>query len=242
MKFIVILAAVAAAIFLSGCATGPPFHVAVNGLAPQTVSSTASSCVILPGNQDVTPDNLQFREYAAYVERALIRRGFHPASRLEEPDLAIFLSYGIGDPKEHFYSYSLPIFGQTGVSSSTTYGTISSYSDGFASYSGTTYYTPTYGITGYSNHVGTRVTYTRHILIDAVNYTASTSQDKLVPVWKCAITSTGSSDDLRRVFPIMLGAAAQYLGVDTGQTIAVKLYKDDPRVLRIKGIPAEEKQ
>lgn len=244
MKHIVILASVVAATFLSGCATTPQrqgYTVSVNGLAAQA-SNSAVSFVILPGDTNVTATDLQFQEYAAFVERAMSQRGFSRAPSFESADMAIFLTYGIGEPKEHVYSYSLPTFGQTGISSATTYGNISGSAYGSANYSGTTYYTPSYGITGYSSHSGTAVTYTRRIFIEAVDLPTHRSQNKLLQLWKTAIVSVGSSGDLREVFPVMVGAASTYLGSNTGQVRTVTLHENDPRVLFVKGISEAQKK
>ena len=238
MKHIAILVSVLAAAFLSGCATTqrPSYTVSVNGLATQTTNA-AASFVILPGDKNVAATDLQFQEYAGFVERALGQRGLHRAPSVDEADMMIFLAYGIGDPKEHVYSYSLPHFGQTGVSSSTTYGSI--YGN---SYSGTTYYNPTYGITGYSSQVGTYVTFTRHVFIEAVDLPTYRSQNKVVQVWKTEIVSVGSSGDLRKVIPVMIGAASSYMGTNTGEIRTVNLYEDDPRVMLVKGITVEQKK
>ena len=238
MKHIAILVSGVAAAFLSGCATTqrPSYTVSVNGLAAQTTNA-AASFIVLPGDKNVAATDLQFQEYAGFVERALGQRGLHRAPSVDKADMMIFLAYGIGDPKEHVYSYSLPNFGQTGVSSSTTYGSL--YGN---SYSGTTYYTPTYGVTGYSSHVGTYVTFTRHVFIEAVDIPTYRSKKKVVQVWKTGIVSVGSSGDLRRVFPVMIGAASSYLGTNTGEIRTVNLYEDDPRVLLVKGITVEKKK
>lgn len=250
MKHITTLASVLAAAFLSGCATTqrPSYIVSVNGLASQTTNAGVAF-VILPGDRDVADTDLQFQEYAGFVERALNQSGFHRAPALEDADIAVFLAYGIGDPKEHVYSYSIPHFGQTGVSSTTTYGNISGSAYGYgntaygsANYSETTHYTPSYGITGYSSHIGTFVTYTRYVFIEAVDLPTHRRQNKVVQLWKSGITSVGSSGDLRRVFPVMIGAASSYLGKNTGAIQKVELYEDDPRVLLVKGIPVEQKK
>jgi len=236
---------------LSGCATTPQretFYVSVSGLAGHSTNS-AVSFVILPGDKNITVTDLQFQEYAGVVERAMSQHGFRRTPSFEDADMAIFLAYGIGEPKEHVYSFSLPVFGQTGISSATTYGNISGSAYGFgntaygsANYSGTTYYTPSYGITGYSSHIGTLVTYTRHIFIEAVDLPIYRSQNKVVQLWKTGIVSVGSSGDLRRVFPVMVGAATPHLSTNTGQVRMVELFEDDPRVLFVKGIPVEKKK
>ncbi|MBM3837474.1 MAG: hypothetical protein FJ398_05855 [Verrucomicrobia bacterium] len=84
MKNIVILASVVAAVILSGCATTPQrqrYRVSVNGLAAQTTNAPVSF-VILPGDKDVRATELQFQEYAGFVERALSQRGFHRDSAI----------------------------------------------------------------------------------------------------------------------------------------------------------------
>lgn len=228
-----------APLFLSGCTTTPrkpKYTVSVNGFAAPMTNS-AISFIVLPGEKGVEASDLQFQEYSTFLERALSQRGFRRVSSIEDADIAVFLAYGIGEPKEHVYSYSIPHFGQTGVSSSTTYGSF--YGN---SYSGTTYYNPTYGVTGYSSHVGTYTTFTRHILIEAVDMAAYRSQNKTMQLWKTVIVSIGSSGDLRRVFPVMIGAAAAYLSTSTGEVRTVDIYEDDPRVLLVKGVQLEQKK
>ena len=63
----------------------------------------------------------------------------------------------------------------------------------------------------------------------------SQSQE-ILPLWKTNITSTGSSGDLRLVFPVLVGAAADHLGTNTGHQVVVELGEDDIRVRRVKGL------
>lgn len=144
---------------LSGCATVRPqrqYHVEVDSLAAPTAREK-HTYLLLPGNEGITWDDLQFQEYALYVMRVLNSQGFISADKAEDADVAIVLSYGIGDPKTRQYSYALPVWGETGVSSSHTYGTATAYGNS-AYYSGTTTYTPTYGVTGYATQLGSVTT------------------------------------------------------------------------------------
>ncbi len=227
-------------LLLSGCATiQPQFHVRVDSISGEKPDK--SSYILLPGNKDTKAEDLQFKEYVAYVNRALIKQGFVPAESFEKANVAIFLVYGIGDPQEHQYSYSLPTWGQTGVSSSYTTGTISSYG-GYGSYSGTTTYTPTYGVTGSTTHIGSYTTFFRFMVLDAVDLDEYKKSKKEVQLWKTTVTSAGSSGDLRRVFPILVAASQQYVGKNTGQKVEVNLYEEDERVIEIKGIEKTEKK
>lgn len=227
------------AILLTGCATvGPPqFHVKVDSLA-SPAAETKKTYILLPGNEGVTWDDLQFQEYAAYVLRVLAYQGFELADEPGKADVAVVLAYGIGDPETRQYTYSMPVWGKTGVSSSSTSGSISTFGN-TASYSGTTTYTPSYGITGYRTGTGTRTSYFRYALLTGFDIKKYEETGKAIQLWNTSITSSGSSGDLRRVFPILMGAAAPHLGTNTGQQVAVRLYESDNIVMSVKGIPPE---
>lgn len=96
------------AALLSGCAT--QFRVNVDSLSSESATGK-KSYILLPSNKNTTPGDLQFKEFAAYVHRALLAQGFTQVESLEKADIAIFLAYGIGDPQEHSYSYALPVWG-----------------------------------------------------------------------------------------------------------------------------------
>jgi hypothetical protein len=153
--------------------------------------------------------------------------------------VAIVLSYGIGDPETTQYSYSLPVWGQTGVSSARTYGTATTYGN-TSYYSGSTTYTPSYGVTGYTSHVGAQTTYFRHALITGYDLKAFKETEKQVQLWRTTVTSTGSSGDLRRVFPVLIGAAIPYLATNTGKQVPVQLYENDQIVRIVKGETVEK--
>lgn len=218
--------------FLTGCAAqAPRFQVNVDGMASSSAPD-GKRYVLLPGNKDTRSEDLQFQEFSAYVHRALSGSGYTLASGLDSADLAIFIVYGIGAPERHQYSYSMPIWGQTGVSSSTTTGTVSSY----GSFSANTTYTPTYGVKGFANESGEYVTYYRYLVIDAYDAPRSKLEQKAVPAWRTSVDSTGSSGDLRLVFPILVAASREYIGHNTGHRVEISLREADKSVQAIKGV------
>ena len=210
LKSILLLASLCVGVtLLSSCAT-TRFKSNVDSLAqPDAVAK--KRFVLLPGGKGVEVSDLQFLEFASYVERIFTEKGFVKATSVPDADVAIFLAYAIGDPQTYQYAYSLSNWGQTGVSSSNTRGTITSYG-GTASYSGTTTYTPTYGITGSTTYVGTDTVYTRFLFLDAYDVSAYMKEKKMAQVWKTSVVSTGSSGDLRLVVPYMVAAMRPYLG------------------------------
>lgn len=196
--------------------------------------------VLLSGDNKLNSGDLQFQEYASYITRALLKRGFTQAESIDSAEVAIFLAYGIGEPQEHQYSYSRPIFGQTGVSSSYTTGSATTYG-GLTNYSGITSYTPTYGITGIANHTDTYVTYYRYLILDAINADEFRTSNKLNQEWKTTITSTGSSSDLRKIFPLMVAASVPYIGINTTGKVSKELNGNEDIFHEIMGVSVKDK-
>jgi len=225
---------------LSGCAstTAPYFNVFVDSISAPS-SEELKKYVLLPNNKGVTVDDLQFQEYASYVDRALLSQGFIKANDFNDANVAIFLGYGIGEPQTNQYTYSLPTWGKTGVASSNTYGTVSTYGN-TATVSSNTTYTPTYGVTGSTTHVGSYTTFTRYLLINALDLNEYKTNDKQKQIWKTTIVSTGSSGDLRQVLPVLVAASKPYVSKNTGKKIKVSLQEQDQRVLNIKGITTNQ--
>ena len=217
----------------AGCATQPTILVNVDALSVPG-AATAQEYVLLPGAEDISPDDLRFKEFCVYLERALVSKGFVPAEGLDSAEVVIFVSYAIGDPKDHIYSYSIPHYGKTGIASSHTSGTVQSFGN-YGTYSGTTTYQPSYGVTGYSSHVGTYVTYTRWLSLVACDVAAYRREKKTIELWRVQAVSTGRSGDLRRVFPIMVTAVRPHLAESTDKkSITVTLKENDEEVIRIR--------
>jgi hypothetical protein len=223
MKTLRIILIYGSLLVISGCA-GTQFQTSVSSLT--TAGAQAKKhYLLLPTDKNTSPDDLQFKEYAHYVDKALAENGFTKETELTSADVIIFLTYLISDPKTYQETYSMPIFGQTGVSSSTTYGSVSS--SGY--FSGTTTYTPTYGVTGYSSGVVNRTIFSRAISLDAIDAKAFMNE-KIKGVWRTSAVSTGSSGDLRLVFPYIIASMEPYIATNTGKNIVVNINENDPAV------------
>ena len=173
---------------------------------------------------------MQYLEFAEYVKRALKKQGFVEAGTSYQARLAIFLRYGIGDPQTHHYTYTVPTFGQTGAQTTTNAWSAGKFGSFYQSRT-----TPTYGVTGSQTYSGSYVTYTRYIILEAIDLDIYNRNQTIQPVWKTKIVSTGSSGDLRAVFPIILAASQDYIGRNTESMIDLDISGDDPRIDEIKG-------
>ncbi len=202
-------------ILLSACT--PKFIVEVDSLCTPTAKEK-TSYTLVPGNKDCSKLDLQYIEFETYTNRALQNIGFHHASEDEPAEVLITLYFGISDPESHEYIYSVPVYGQTGTTASTT------YCNGWTN----TTYTPNYGIVGSNTHVDISVVFKSYLTLVATNETRT--------LWQTNITHVGETGDLRILFPIMLAAAKDHIATDTGKIIQIKLKEKDERVLDIKGI------
>ena len=227
--FTVATLAMLAGIILSGCVS---CRIGVSGFSDPNYTG-GHSYWLLSGKENVTVDDLEFREYAAYLRRGLNQAGFSESTTLDQADLAIFINYGIGDAKEQAYSYSMPVYGQTGGGtynfSGTTY---SSY--GSATTYGTATQTPQYGVVGSQQFSGATLTYLRYLSVDALDMKAFRNEKKMVPVWRTDVTSRGTSGDLRSVFPVLVAAATPHFGKNTKKQVVVDLSEGDKQVQQIK--------
>lgn len=227
------LLALVSVVMTSACVTmrGTRVVMDVDCLA-RTDAVTKNFYVLVPGERGVDAGDLQFREFAAYVDRLLSEKGFVKVEDFQDADVAVLMVYAIGDPETYLSTYSTPVWGKTGVSSSETKGDVSSYG-GRSTYSSSTKYKPSYGVTGYKTHVRTDVSFTRFLSLSAYDVSAFVREGRTSQVWSARVSSTGSTNDLRFVFPYMVAAMKPYLGFNTGRKIAVELSADDPRVLRV---------
>tara|TARA_B110000971_G_scaffold209067_1_gene234780 strand:+ start:97 stop:792 length:696 start_codon:yes stop_codon:yes gene_type:complete len=214
---------------ISGCETTPlaerkpEYTVWVSSLG----NGQASKFQLIPFDKRISAVDLQFKEYAGYVERALTLKGYNKAMSAEEADVVIMLGYEISDGEEKASSRQIPQFGQTGSLNLGTTGTISTF--GNTSYlNAQTNTMPLYGITGVSTVTDRYTTFTRRIVVSA--YDSTKSQE----LWTTKIVSTGSSGDLRQVFPVMVGAARVFLGKATAKAEKITILEEAPEVMVIR--------
>jgi len=211
-------------IFLQACATGrysePEFIINIDSISSENYVHN-KKYILLPGTKEVSPRDLQFQEYANYLIRVLHPKGYRLSS-VEDADLVIFLQYGIGEPEEYTKNFVVPIFGQTGIASSHLYGN-TSFIGNTANFSGTAINTPRYGVRGFVPSRREYVLYNRYVSITAFDRRAFAESEEVIQVWETSITSRGASDDLRRVFPIMIATAFPYISENTGQKVKLRV-------------------
>jgi len=141
--------------------------------------------------------SLEFKTYAAMLKDELFAKGLTEAP-IQQANFAIFMHYGIGEGKQVVTNY--PIYGQTGVSRSTTTGTVNTYGNS-ATYNQSTYNTPSYGVVG--TGTATSTVFQRYLfvnILDVNKYKAGVD----AKIYEGTAKSDGTSDQLSAVLPIMM--------------------------------------
>jgi hypothetical protein len=190
-----------------------------------------SVAMVICNDTTISKYDLKNLEFESYIKTMLAAKGYSFTNNNDEANIIIFYEYGISDPKVYTSQQVVPVWGQTGVSSSRT---VSGTSFG-KPYTKTTY-EPSYGVVGSNVVTNTTTTYVRWANISAfdADYYRETGDDKMI--WLTEIQSEGSSDDLRYIFPFLLVAAEEYIGQNTMEKITVRLPSNpvDKKVLEVK--------
>lgn len=161
-------------------------------------------------------DTLEHRSYLNLVSNELARYGYEEVS-IEYSEIIVVLAYGIDDGKT--VSRNIPIWGQTGVQSSTTTGQINTYGN-YGTFSGTTTYTPTYGVTGYTTAQSTK--YKREVYVNFYD-TSSVLEGNPTSILETRAISEGSSNEISAVMPSIIKAIFKDFPGESGKTRRVDI-------------------
>jgi len=227
------------ALFLcAGCSGPATYHVTVSSIAREpdpaqggaAADTTAAdkTYVMRSGMPGVAPDDLQFLEFAVYVERVLASKGYVRTGDEARAAMAVSLCYDV-DASRHTYTYSTPIYGPIG------------HCHHACPSGGATHHT-IYGVVGQHFHTGTYTMFHRTISIQGSDVRRHGSRAKDVPRWETTIRSSGSESDLRQLFPILIAAAIDRVATNTIKPVELTIAEDDPRIRWVKGLPVQANQ
>jgi hypothetical protein len=188
--------------------------IAVNSFA-NPYAETTLAYLVLPLNEGVQPNDLEFQEYSRYLGKALDARGYRAARSFEEAQVAVFLGYGIGPPEKHVANYHAPVAGPIPAGSTVA---IPMGTSDLADTASTDVHTK----------------FTRYAIINAIDFAEYKAERRLVRVWSTKIVSIGNTGDLRAMFPVILAGAWDLLGVNRRRVIYRQVELNGEQVLWMK--------
>ena len=226
MKKILPYFAIALVVFmLSGCSSGT-FHVEVDSIARQDLSSNLiENYYILPADSQKKPDDLFFQEVVSAIKPYLEQKNIAVANDVSQADNVIMLDYGISAPIQNTESYMVPQRGIVGYDTY-SYGNSNYNIDGnyvYGQRNSTSYTSPRYGIVGYKTEQRQYTTYNRWITM--TGYRLIGNPPNIGPQrWKISLRSEGSSNDFRKVLPFIISPLADTLCVNTEGVVKFAVY------------------
>ena len=161
------------------------------------------------GNDMVSSDDIEFKEYASYLDKDLKLQGAINTKDKDNADLCILLNYFMTDES---YTESIPVpeFGRTTLASTTTKGN-------------TTTYNYNYGTTGY--HYVQRNVSNYTTIVNIYCYDNKSRDSKPIMLWKTNFKMGYSSDNMRKVIQYILYMGSRkekgIFGKSTGTDISV---------------------
>jgi len=142
--------------------------------------------------------SLEFNYYANIIKSGLTERGMTFTDNIDNANIILLFSYGITDGKEK--TGSLPVFGQTGISSSSS--TFNFYNRGGNTTGNiSTINNPSYGIIGTRQYSYTE--YGRYLWIGMFDK-QSLVDNNVKQLYNATIISVGSASNIKEVLPTMI--------------------------------------
>ena len=186
------------------------FRICVDSLIARGADLKSKTYIIASAMQNVSDDDIQFKEFARYVENALSLKGYTRKNNKEDADLLISLAYWIGEPK-------------TTTSTETyTTGVGYSYPVGWMWY---TVPPQTH------EETTTKTTYKKTLVLEAYDLKDTSKHSQL---WKTTLENEDSRGDLRLILPYMIRGGLDWFGVDSVGKKYRSVSGRDPMVLEIR--------
>ena len=195
--------------------------------------------------------NPEFQEYTDQVARALPSHGYIrvTGNQQAQPDLAVCLWTGIGEPQKDYYEASSAIYERNIVNVKVGDSPSKTNPSSRLAVSTKSITEATTGLTGANvvksqAHTVPRTVYTKHLSVLAEDLstavkdraTRAYGSAAIQPLWSVGVTTTGSAGNLHDVVPAMLAAAQPPLGTHADKAIRVKFGENDSRIKEIRGL------
>ncbi|MDH5326796.1 MAG: hypothetical protein OEZ68_13675 [Gammaproteobacteria bacterium] len=213
-------------IILLGCARMVVVDVSAIVDPDHQPDATAKKYLLSPDNDNKSND-LYFKEFSSYFERALAKSGFNRTRIKEQANFEIVFSFGLSDRHSGTYTDITPIYDFVGGETITI---TEKSSDPAVESKVTTIYVPAryerIG-TGLESHAYTY--FVAHASLEARSITKDTGKSKIL--WHIQAQSRVTDTDLRKIIPYLAHAATPYIGKNSGHQVSISIEENDPVVV-----------
>lgn len=190
------------ALVLTGCATGLRIESSVQSFTKLTAIQPSTTIAVFGGEKT---GSLEFQSVESSIRPHLEAAGYRVVSMQDDPDQVLVVSYARDGGRTVQSTALLPLFGQTGVASRTTTGSITTQGN-LSTFNATTTNSPSFGMTGVVPVTTAGTVYGRVLVLDIIDIRKSTP-DRLEPVHQIHVVSEGSCPNIHAVLDGMIIAA-----------------------------------
>ncbi len=200
-------------LFFAGCAKYIKSEVVIFHKLPELNSPTKYSFQV-SGSQK---ENLEYITYRDLIKSELAKYRLEEVP-FDEAEIIVSFEYSIDSGRGIFKT--APVYGQTGISSSTTYGNVKKNGDNVTFYE-TTIYQPTYGRTGSKTY--TVIEYVSSLTIQITDKSATYSGKHKV-LYKASVKSRGENSYIAKVMAAMIESLFRDFPGKSGSTRSEKVF------------------
>lgn len=189
------------------------FDVYVDSYGNDSVC-VGKSCVLVPEDTAILTYDLQYREFFLQLKNVFMDKGYNIVDAFVDADYVIYFKYGILEAEDK-NAELIPVYGKVGGSSIVDEG---DYLD----------------VIAYKSVQHSKPKFYRFLYLTAYDIDWSNKNHERKVVWQAEIESTGGSDDIRRVFPILLTGSERYIGRNSGLRRKVEVHENSRRVAELR--------
>lgn len=223
-------------LFIQACT--PKMTININAIVDPISSNSAKNYIFISGMNDVSEDDLYFKEFTGYFEYALQQNGYKRVSDKGKADLLIRVKYAVSDGRSAFQVYQFPIYENIGGETITLTETTTGPNGQPVTTHRTIHFPARIQQVGTSNETRAYTLYNRTASLQAVlvseapKSSPGTQKDQSPEKiqWQIFLNSVSESADLRQVMPYFAAAAIPYIGKNSGQQRQVDIEINDPAV------------
>lgn len=189
--------------FTTGCSVTPKYRVTVDAITAPNIALSPTTYTIKALDEKKESNGILFKTYAQKLSETMQQKGYMLMSEHQGAETSLYFDYGLEKVDEETEVYVEP-----NISFSMGWGF--PYGRYYRHYH-PFFYNDFYR-SSYNTYTKTRTYYNRYITL-----LAKDQSDK--ELWRVDVSSVGESKNLRKIIPLLIEAAAPYMGENTAEPV-----------------------
>ena len=190
-------------IFTTGCSVTPKYRVTIDAITTPNLAVSPTSYTIKALDEKKETNGILFKRYAQKLSETMQQKGYTLMSEHQGAKESLYFDYGLEKVNE-----ATEVYVEPNISFNMGWGF--PYGRHYGHYH-PFFYNDFYGAR-YNTYSKTRTYYNRYITLLAKEPSGK-------ELWRVDVSSVGESKNLRKIIPILIEAAAPYIGTNTAEPV-----------------------